>query len=230
MSVLHTHWSALRLSSRGRPARALDGRGETFHSAAKDFRPCRGEAEKQAVHRRAAEEVHAEGRDFDAAVSRFLVDALLVDAVQIGYGVQPGADLSKLQGAGLLPDASALQFRRLILTIAIVALACVAGLKVLIALAHERTNVLFLIIMAIAAVVIAVKIANPYRTSLGSAYLQTMRGLFSQLPSRARSLQRDSGSSELLWLAALFGMSAASFAASGRRTATRTEDPPCESR
>src|SRR5205814_6731218 len=81
----------------------------------------------------------------------------------------------KLKAQGLVPDAAQLQFRFVSMVVAVVALAGVAGLKVWIALERGRGNVAFLIILAIVAVIIAIKIGNPYRTILGSAYLKNVR-------------------------------------------------------
>jgi hypothetical protein len=63
-------------------------------------------------------------------------------------------------------------------------------------------------VLTIAAVVAAVMIGNPYRTSLGEAHLAGIRGLFADLRRRADSIQPGGGTAELAWLAAVFGLGA----------------------
>jgi hypothetical protein len=56
------------------------------------------------------------------------------------------------------------------------------------------------------AVFLAWRIHNPYRTSLGDDYLASVRTLFARLRQRASALKPGSGSRDLLWLTALFGI------------------------
>jgi uncharacterized protein (TIGR04222 family) len=112
----------------------------------------------------------------------------------------------RLRSAGLLPNAEAQRLRRVLFALAIAALAGVGGAKVFVALSSGRTNVAFLIVLMVVAIVLAVKIWNPYRTSLGNDYLASVRGLFGNLRQRAPSLRPGRETRELLWLTALFGV------------------------
>src|SRR5262252_5640454 len=90
-----------------------------------------------------------------------------------------------LRSHRLIPDAAAQRLRQGLVTAAILVLLGVGGLKLTIALSAGRSNVLFLIAMTIIACIAAVKIGSPYRTSLGNAYLGSLRTLFSGLRGRA---------------------------------------------
>jgi|SRR5262245_13090243 len=113
-----------------------------------------------------------------------------------------------LQGHGLVPDDAVKQRRLLLLAVALFALVFVGGAKLWIALAAGRSNVIILIILMVVAAIAAFKLANPYRTSLGSAYLAAVRRLFSRLRERAATIRPGGGSKDLLWLTALFGAGA----------------------
>jgi len=108
----------------------------------------------------------------------------------------------------LIPHAQAWRRRHLGIGVAVLALLGVGGTKIAIALSVGRTNVWILVVMMIAAVIVAVMISYPYRTSLGSAYLASLRSLFSDLRARAGSIRPGGGSRDLLWLTALFGIDA----------------------
>jgi uncharacterized protein (TIGR04222 family) len=84
----------------------------------------------------------------------------------------------------------------------------VAVIKIFIALSRGRTNVLFLIVLAIAACFVATRINSPFRTASGEKFLESVRSLFSNLRLRAPMLRPGGGSSDLTWLAAAFGLSA----------------------
>jgi len=84
----------------------------------------------------------------------------------------------------------------------------VAVIKIFIALSRGRTNVLFLIILAIVASFVATRINSPFRTASGEKFLQSVRSLFSNLRLRASMLRPGGASSDLTWLAAAFGLNA----------------------
>jgi uncharacterized protein (TIGR04222 family) len=113
-----------------------------------------------------------------------------------------------LRRLGLLPDASAREFRLACIALALVLLLGVGGLKLLLAIERGHSNVAFLIIMMVVFTVIAIVIGNPYRTALGDKYLASIRTLFSGLRGRRASLQPGTGSTEVLWLVSLFGAAA----------------------
>jgi uncharacterized protein (TIGR04222 family) len=122
----------------------------------------------------------------------------------------------RLRSTGLLPDEQAQRLRRSGLTIAVVALAGVGGIKLLVALSIGGTSIVVQLLLMALAILIAALIWNPYRTDRGDAYLESVRSLFEDLRQRASSLQPGSGTRELLWLTALFGttwLPATSFAA-----------------
>jgi uncharacterized protein (TIGR04222 family) len=115
---------------------------------------------------------------------------------------------AKLQQYNLVPNADGRRARRL-WTGVIITILLVVGLgKVITAIDRGHSNVGFLIILTVIAVIVAIKVGNPYRTSLGDAYLASVRGMFTDLKGRAQSLHPGGGTKELLWLVALFGMAA----------------------
>jgi hypothetical protein len=89
------------------------------------------------------------------------------------------------------------------------ALACLIGIggtKIALALEAGRTNVGYLFLMMIAAVIIAYLVSHPYRTVRGEALLANTRALFAHLRRRATSIHAGTGSPDLLWVSALFGV------------------------
>jgi uncharacterized protein (TIGR04222 family) len=112
---------------------------------------------------------------------------------------------TQLRGFRLVPDNEMLKTRFSLLIIALVALLGVGAIKLLVALAAGRSNVMFLIIMMVVAVILAIKARGPYRTAVGDSYLASIRTMFNGLHERAASIKPGSGSRELLWLTALFG-------------------------
>ena len=94
------------------------------------------------------------------------------------------------------------------LMIALAALIGVGAIKLLVALSAGRSNVEFLIVLMILAVVLAIKVRGSYRTAAGESYLGSIRSMFSELQRRASEIRPGSGSRELLWLTALFGAAA----------------------
>jgi len=115
---------------------------------------------------------------------------------------------TQLRGFRLVPDDEMLKTRFLLLIIALIAVVGVGGIKLMVAFAAGRSNVLFLIFLMIVALIALIKIRSPYRTALGDSYLASIRSMFSGLHERGASIQPGSGSRELLWLTALFGVAA----------------------
>jgi uncharacterized protein (TIGR04222 family) len=113
-----------------------------------------------------------------------------------------------LRSHNLIPDGACFRARLKGLAAVIAALLLAAGIKIAIAISRGHSNVEFLIVLVVFAVVIAFKVGNPYRTSRGSAYLRSVRNLFTDLKGRAASVRPGGETKELLWLTALFGMSA----------------------
>lgn len=111
----------------------------------------------------------------------------------------------RLVGFRLLPDGEARRLRRILLFGAIVLLIGMGAAKSWVAVRSGRTNIGFLQIEMVIAIVAAWKIHNPYRTRRGDDYLASVRSLFGSLRQRADSLRPGSGSRDVLWLTALFG-------------------------
>lgn len=109
---------------------------------------------------------------------------------------------------GLLPGEPHTRQRRGRAVWAVVLLAGLAFVKLLVALARGRTNVLFLIVLAVLFTLVAVARAFPRRTAKGDALLADLRALFAGLRQRAASLHPGGATSEVALLAAVFGLSA----------------------
>ena len=117
-----------------------------------------------------------------------------------------------LKNAGLLPSESIVGARWTRLLIVCAILAGVAIVKILIALSRGRTNVWFLIIVAIVAIVVAVKISFPRLTESGKAMIADLQNLYAGLKDRALFLRTGGATIEPLMLAAVFGVGALSSA------------------
>ncbi len=108
----------------------------------------------------------------------------------------------------LVPDESITLLRTLIFGAAIILLGGVGFAKVIIALERGRTNIAFLIILVIVAIVIAAKLSFPRLTASGKAMLEDIKHLYSGLQGRASLLQPGGATIEPMMLAAVFGVGA----------------------
>lgn len=115
-----------------------------------------------------------------------------------------------LKNHRLLPDGYIVQGRMVIFLCALAVVGGVGLVKLMIALERGRTNVLFLIIFMIVAVVFLVKLSFPRLTSKGEAILEDLKRLYRGLKGRASLLQPGGATIEPLVLAAVFGVSALS--------------------
>lgn len=117
-----------------------------------------------------------------------------------------------LTQARLLPDEWVTQRRWLRLAVAGSLLGGVALTKVLIALAAGRTNVGFLIVLSIIAIVITAKFSFPRLTESGKAMIEDAQSLYNGMRTRAASVTAGSAGGgagvEPLMLAAVFGVGA----------------------
>lgn len=113
-----------------------------------------------------------------------------------------------LKTAGLLPSETIVSARWIRLLIACGVLGGVAIVKILIALERGHTNVWFLIILAIVAIVIAAKISFPRLTESGKTMIADLQNLYSDLKNRALFLQSGGATIEPMMLAAVFGVGA----------------------
>jgi hypothetical protein len=115
-----------------------------------------------------------------------------------------------LRRARLLPDQHMIRGRLMRWFLAGLALIGVGFAKVLIAFEAGRTNVGFLIILMILAVVVAAAISFPRLTESGKAMLEDVQSLYGGLRNRSTLTKpRDSGV-EPTMLAAVFGVGALS--------------------
>jgi uncharacterized protein (TIGR04222 family) len=113
-----------------------------------------------------------------------------------------------LQRLGLLPDESIQRARLWRFVIAVIVLTGVAALKILIALQRGRTNIFFLLLLAVFFVFVAIRVHNPLRTRRGDALLADLRNLFSSLKARARMLRPGGETADAALLMAVFGLDA----------------------
>lgn len=113
-----------------------------------------------------------------------------------------------LRQARLLPDEYVNQARLVRLVVACFLLSGVGFTKVLIALDAGRTNVGFLIILTIAAIVVAAAISFPRLTESGKAMIEDVQRLYSGLRDRAPLLSSGGAGIEPMMLAAVFGVGA----------------------
>ena len=128
-----------------------------------------------------------------------------------------------LRKHGLLPDAQVARQRKGRLVMVVVLLWILAFIKVMLALSRGRTNVGFLVVLAILSGIVALAIHNPRRTARGESLLQDLRGLFSHLKQRASGLRTGGATAEMALLAAVFGLGA--LPASGDWAFTRSLFP-----
>lgn len=113
-----------------------------------------------------------------------------------------------LKNAGLLPSESITAARWTRVLIACAVLGGVAVVKILIALERGRTNVWFLIILTVVAIIVAVKISFPRLTESGKAMIGDLQNLYSGLKDRALFLRTGGATIEPMLLAAVFGIGA----------------------
>ena len=107
---------------------------------------------------------------------------------------------------GLIPDA-AMRAARLRWRLAALALLIgLAGVKINVALGRGRTNIVFLIVLAIVFAVVAMVITARKRTVRGTAFLQDLRLLFNRLRQRVASLEPGTATPDLTLAAAVFGL------------------------
>ncbi|HTR38540.1 MAG TPA: TIGR04222 domain-containing membrane protein [Bryobacteraceae bacterium] len=108
----------------------------------------------------------------------------------------------------LVPGLSTKSAQTLRLVVAIAGMWAVAIIKILVALARGRTNIGFLFVLAIAFAVVAFKVAKPRLTRRGAAMVASLRTLFTGLKDRASLFTPGADASDVLMLAAVFGVAA----------------------
>ena len=113
--------------------------------------------------------------------------------------------LKKVQ---LLPDASVNKARLRRLVGAALLLTGVGFTKIFLALSQGRTNVGFLIVLIVIALIVAAALSFPRLTESGKAMIADVKSLYSGLKDRAKTLKPGGASIEPMMLAAVFGVGA----------------------
>ena len=113
-----------------------------------------------------------------------------------------------LKRVRLLPDDFIRNMRGLIFSCVILILGGAGLIKVIVALSRGRTNVGFLIILTVVAIVIAAKLSFPRLTRSGKSMLEDLKTLYSGLRDRASTLRPGGTTLEPMMLAAVFGVGA----------------------
>ena len=113
-----------------------------------------------------------------------------------------------LKDIGLLPNEKINCARAIRFLLAVILLVGVGLYKISIALENGHTNLGFLIVLMIIAVVVAYKVSFPRLTESGKAMIADLRNLYSGLKDRALHLQSGGASIEAMMLAAVFGVGA----------------------
>jgi len=108
----------------------------------------------------------------------------------------------------LLPDESMAQARLLRFLVGFFILAGIGGIKILVALERGRTNIGFLVVLMVLAIIIAGKVSFPRLTSSGKALLADVQSLYSDLKDRAAFIRPGGATIEPMMLAAAFGVGA----------------------
>jgi uncharacterized protein (TIGR04222 family) len=131
--------------------------------------------------------------------------SLFTDEVIGGEAAMVAATLEE---KGLLLNQRIRALRAATVIVAVGLLWLVAGIKIAVALARGRHNILFLILMAAVAAVVGMLLTKRRRTALGDRTLAYLRETFAGLGSRRDSLQMNGKTGEIAFLAAAFGMAA----------------------
>lgn len=108
----------------------------------------------------------------------------------------------------LLPDEAVTANRKTIFNCAVAVLIAFSIVKLIVAFMRGRSNVMFLIVCTIIAVVAAHAVAFPRQTALGKALLSEIQNLFSALKLRAAQIRPGGATAEMSLLVAVFGISA----------------------
>jgi uncharacterized protein (TIGR04222 family) len=111
-----------------------------------------------------------------------------------------------LKRVRLLPDESVAQGRLVRFVVAALILGGVGFIKIVVALERGRTNVGFLIILMIVAIVVAAKVSFPRLTTAGANMLADIQNLYGGLKGRAASIPAGGATIDAMMLAAAFGV------------------------
>jgi len=108
----------------------------------------------------------------------------------------------------LAPGAAARGGQTIRLGVALLVLWTVAAVKIAVALGRGRSNIMFLIFLAMIFSVLAGKVGRPRLTKSGTAMVASLRTLFSGLKDRSSLLTPGANATDVLMLAAVFGVAA----------------------
>lgn len=110
----------------------------------------------------------------------------------------------------VLPGAAIQASRRTSYFLVLAVLGGTAAVKINIALSQGRTNIAFLVLLAIIATAFAAKISFPRLTERGKSLLLDVKLLYSGLSGRAKSVASGGANADAAMLAAVFGLGALS--------------------
>ena len=111
-----------------------------------------------------------------------------------------------LQRLGLLPDQDCRRASQVLAFASVLFLWVVAGTKIFVALSRGHANLAFLVILSIITPLVLIAVTHPRLTGLGQRTCRCLRNLFAGLRGRSKTLQLSKTTSELTFLAAVFGM------------------------
>lgn len=131
-------------------------------------------------------------------------DSVYRDPVALAEADAIGEDLAV---RGLLPNDRIRQARRWLMGISVALLWALAAIKIGLALSRGRTNIGFLLLLAVLVPFLMNGVSQAVRTRLGDHTLAWLRSFFESLWLRRHSLELNQTSSELTFLAAVFGLS-----------------------
>jgi uncharacterized protein (TIGR04222 family) len=112
----------------------------------------------------------------------------------------------RLESSGLLPNAADRQGRLITKRIAWAALWLVAGARIFQALDNERSNIGFLVVLALFFSWAASKVVDRPRTGGGDRALAELRALFAGLRARVDQLMPGGATNEMALAAAVYGV------------------------
>ena len=113
---------------------------------------------------------------------------------------------SELVRMQLMPDDATKRRRRALALGASGVLLFFSLTKIIVALSRGRTNIAFLMVLTIVGLVLVVKATAPRLTARGEVLLENVRNLFASLKVRAPQIRPGGASTELVMLAAVFGL------------------------
>jgi uncharacterized protein (TIGR04222 family) len=167
----------------------------------------------KAVNGRIRPLAKGDGEKVSQPLERALVGAFAREAPVSTAFRDPGVEAAltqmsaTLQARGLVPGAEELARSRRARVWLVLMLLGVAGTKLVVALARGRTNVLFLVILAVVLPLLVWLAGKPPSvTRQGKATLDLARGHFQRLRNEAGSLTPGRSTPELTLYAGLFGM------------------------